>query len=494
MFSVAYADQPSWCIQIIRCSTLENAEAVYAKMGQPNKTIEQSKGSFTVNVGSYKNKSGALAELAHLKASYPDAFIRKCRPPDQPLAEKTKAPIKTSTSHKVHAKAAPSPPVTAKPPLAKSHKAVEEEKGPLPIKQKEVARKEPPLPADPKDVAGVGEKPETPQALPDKTTALLKTGMQSYEDKKYAEAISALSQYVSLSPTSEHGSAALFIIGKSFEDMGKPIPALKIFGRVLEKYPKSPEAFTAMIAMADVSVKHPSLNYPVFMKGAEYVKDPVMAYDKAIALKIPDPLAQAIRLKKGRALLKQGRHQKSYEVCLSVLYDFPLTSYKIEIMDMLRENAIALIDSYHRTGDHIAAMNMFFAARDKNLIDYDDTDTMLASAVSSAHIGMYDASATVLKQLRLKKENAKSPRIDQAEQAIEGIRTGHYAVDPSPDERWKLYETGRAYLEANEPAMAEKTMTPLRAMGGDPFWARITDYALEGHKWKQTYEGFVNKK
>jgi hypothetical protein len=42
--------------------------------------------------------------------------------------------------------------------------------------------------------------------------------------------------------------------------------------------------------------------------------------------------------------------------------------------------------------------------------------------------------------------------------------------------------------------MAEKTMTQLRAMGGDPFWARITDYALEGHKWKQTYEGFVNKK
>jgi hypothetical protein len=50
----------------------------------------------------------------------------------------------------------------------------------------------------------------------------LKTGLQNYRERKYAEAISALSRYASLAVKSQQRTAALLIIGKSLEEMNRP--------------------------------------------------------------------------------------------------------------------------------------------------------------------------------------------------------------------------------------------------------------------------------
>jgi len=162
---------------------------------------------------------------------------------------------------------------------------------------------------------------------------------------------------------------------------------------------------------------------------------------------------------------------------------------------MMRTNAIALIDTYYQAGDHVAAMNLFLQTRDKQLIDYDDTAIMLKASISLAHMGMYNPATAILNGLRLKMKNAKSTaELDKTAEEIERLRSAGYASRGANDERWQLYESGREYLKANDLPMAQKALSQIKAMGGDPFWSKIADYALEENKWNKQYQDIVNKK
>ncbi len=75
-------------------------------------------------------------------------------------------------------------------------------------------------------------------------------GIQNYQDLRYDDAIAYLTRYISLSTNGNRSSAALLIMGKSFEALNRPHTALGIYGRILEQYPQSPEASLSIIAIA----------------------------------------------------------------------------------------------------------------------------------------------------------------------------------------------------------------------------------------------------
>ncbi|MBN1380286.1 MAG: tetratricopeptide repeat protein [Deltaproteobacteria bacterium] len=510
IFSVAYADQPDWCIQVIRCSVRANAEATYDKVGSyENKRIEKSNGSYTVSIGHYKSKADAYVSLHQVRRQFHDAFLRLCGEDGYQIIRETKPSRKAKT---VASKVLPSPPEkaaakTASPGFVTGKGSSTGTDASLNATEKNITcpdisskadevTKEKSSAASEVSEASISEKKhETAETTKQEKVQLLKAGMQYYYDKQYQEAISHLTRYLSLWPKSEHCSAVLFIIGKSFEEMGHPLSALNIFGRVLKQYPESPEAFTGMIAMADISVRHPSLKYPVFMEGAQYVRDPVLAYDKALRHKIPAQMAEAVRFKKGRALLKRDHHQMSYDCLSSLIYDAPQTVYRNEILDMMKTNAVTLINHYHQAGDHIAAIDLFFEATDKNLIGYGDTDTILQSCLSFAQMGMYDISVNILKRLRPQSRNeAFLSKFNNTAKEIERLRLNHYASSNQVKEKWKLYESGKAYLKADDLPMAQKKLSELKNASDEPFWSKITDYALQENHWHKKYHNYLKKK
>lgn len=338
------------------------------------------------------------------------------------------------------------------------------------------------------------EKPSLPKVSASTAEDQYRSGVQSYRDFRYDETIGFLSRYMSLSPNGSQCSAALFIMGKSFEALNRPLSALGIFGRILEQYPQSPEAFLSILAMADIGVAQPTLSYPPFMSGAEYFRNPILAYDTALTKQVPAAMIEDTLLQKGRAFWKQGHHKESYDTFARLLKEFPKTPYRKESLDILKAATAILIDRYHQSGDHLATAEFYFKAKGKGFVNPDDMGTITKSALSLAHLGFYDDSLGLVTALKTNAPAKALPDIDKAVQEIETIRTANASVQLPENANWALFQSGREYLRANNIPLAEQTLSKLKNEGGEPFWSRITDYALADGKWSQKYRATADGK
>ncbi|TRZ75705.1 MAG: hypothetical protein D4R93_04575 [Deltaproteobacteria bacterium] len=318
----------------------------------------------------------------------------------------------------------------------------------------------------------------------------LKTGMQNYRERKYAGAISALSKYASLVPKSQQRTAALLIIGKSLEEMNRPWSALNIYTRVTEQNPDSPEALLGVVAMADIGVAHPDLSYRSGRKGTEYVKDPVTAYDVALTKNVPLPIIEHIYHQRGRALWKSKRYGEARDALTAFLKKYPQTAYRQEAIETIRDCTAVLIDQHNQSGDHLAAADLLQGWKE-GLIRTADIDTLLKSSFSLSYVGLHEKALNMLNTLR-KSASGKPPsyieKIDAMAAEIEKNKALGSSDQRLADVKWSHFQSSRQHLNANQPTLAEKSLTDLKSGGGDPFWAKIAEYALEENRWAQKYQ------
>lgn len=322
----------------------------------------------------------------------------------------------------------------------------------------------------------------------------LTTGMQNYKERNYAEAISALSRYASLVPKSQQRTAALLIIGKSLEEMNKPWTALNTYSRLIEQNPDSPEALLCVIAMADIGVAHPDLNYGGGRKGTEYVKDPVTAYDAVLLKNLPLPIIEHIHYQRGRALWKSKRYEETRRALTVLLKKFPKTAYRKEAAAIISDCTAVLIDQYNQSGDHLAVADLFLQGWKAGFIRAADVDTLLKSSFSLSSLGLHEASLNILNTLR-KNAPGNPPAYIEKINKMAAETEKNRAMDSSDrtptDAKWLQFQSGREHLSANQPTLAEKTFADLKTGGGDPFWAKIAEYALEENRWAQKYPGRI---
>jgi tetratricopeptide (TPR) repeat protein len=339
------------------------------------------------------------------------------------------------------------------------------------------------------------EPPESPKPSPDNIREdALKAGMQNYRERKYSESIGALSRYASLAPKSQQRTAALLIIGKSLEEIKRPWSALNIYNRVTEQNPDSPEALLGMVAMADIGVVLPGLNYRSGKKGAEYFRDPVNAYDVALSKNIPLPVIEHIYHQRGRALWKSKRYEEARHTLTVLLKKFPRTAYREEAIGTISDCTAALIDQYNRSGDQLAVADLFLQGWEEGFIRAADVDTLLKSSFSLSCLGLHEASFNIISTLR-KGAPGKPPsyveKIDSMAAEMEKNRAPGSSDQTPADLKWRQFQSGREHLSANQPALAEKSLADLKSGGGDPFWARIAEYVLEENRWMQKYQGRI---
>jgi hypothetical protein len=344
-------------------------------------------------------------------------------------------------------------------------------------------------PAPPPQSAGT---PEGAKASPvDIREDDLKIGMQNYRELKYTEAISALSRYASLVPKSQQRTAALLIIGKSLEEMNRPWSALNIFSRVIEQYPNNPEALLGIVAMADIGLGRPDLNYRSGKKGAEYVNDPVTAYDTVLSKNVPLPIIEHIHHQRGRALWKSKRYEEARYTLTLLIKKFPQTAYREQAIGIIHDCMIALIDQYSQSGDHLAVADIFQQGWKEGFIRAADVDTLMKSSFSLSCLGLHEESSVVLNTLR-KNAPGKPPsymeRINRMVAETEQNRMIDLSDQAPAVAKWRQFQTGREQLSANQPTLAEKTLTDLKSGGGEPFWSKIAEYLFEENRWVRKYQ------
>ena len=244
--------------------------------------------------------------------------------------------------------------------------------------------------------------------------------------------------------------------------------------------------------MADISVNKPDAHYPPGKKGAEYFKDPISAYDTVLLKNVPLPMIEHIQYQKGLALWKLKRYEQGRETQIDFLKKFPKTAYRKEIMTMLKDSTVVLIDQYYQSGDHISVANLFLQGWKNRWITTDNTDTLLKSSSSLTHLGLHDDSLGILNTLKSSIGKA-SADIDKAVTEIEKKRDIGMIDQLPSNAKWKKFQTGREYLTANNIAKAQQTFIDLNTSEKDPFWSKITEYALEEKKWTQRYGASVKK-
>lgn len=484
--TIVYADNQIYAVQVLMARQYENAANEYEKLkDQQDVRIEKINDSYVVRIGAYQAKTKALSLLNQLIITHTDAFliryvideqkiIKRNRPTDQQKANKTPPLTSTNTMVKYLDMPTHAPTGIATSTKGKNHEL-------------------------PKTQGKPKQSPEIPNKLQEIQkqstvidTDFLKDGIQNYHEGKHESTVNSLSKYVSLAPKSQQRAAALLIIGKSLEQMKRPKSALDIYSRIIEQYPDSPESLFSIVAMADISVTNPGLQYPIGRKGAEYVQDPVYAYDTVLLKNIPVPMIEHIQYQKGLTLWKLKRYEQARQAQTDFLKKFPNTTYRQDVLLMLRDSIVVLIKQYNRLEDHVSVANLFFQGWKSGLITTEDADTLLISSASLFYLGLHDDSLKILNTLKTVKGKT-SADIDKAIADIEKKQTVSFIDQPPSDAKWKKFLSGREYLSANKLTNAEQTFSDLKKPDGDPFWSKIAEYALEENRWAQKYRTPVEK-
>jgi tetratricopeptide (TPR) repeat protein len=489
MVSTSYAGNTLYCVQVLMTSNLESAVNTYDKLKtHESARVEKINDGYAVRIGYYRNKIKAASTLKKIKKTYSDAFVKPCVK-NRTLIVHDKNSQPSPSGHdpakkeEIRIQSNPKPPV----PVAENRSEITKAPvaGNVTIPEQNLSN--PSLPV-------ADNKPETTKAPAINVEDYLKTGMQYYYDHKYDSAISSLSQYISLSPNASQHAAVILTIGKSLEEMNRHRAALTLYGRIIEQYPNTPEASLSMIAIADIGVDNPALRYPISVKGIEYFRDPISAYDAAVINNAPEQMTEHIKFQKSRYFWKTGQYRESCDSCTTLLKEFPNTAHRKEIIGILKASMVSLIDQYHQSGDHISAANIFFQAKKRGMIGTEDIDILLKSALSFAHLGFYNVSSNILGTLKTKTRGKTSVDIDKAVAEFEKIKMGVAANQVNADKKWDLFQSGKNYLSSNNLSMAEQTLSQLKNTGGEAFWSKISEYALEDNKWNQKYRGYLDKK
>ncbi len=526
--STAHAEGILFCVQVSRCVHMESAEHVYERLsGYDTVRIEKGNGAYIVSVGSYRTHEKAESLLVQLKKGYPDAFIRKlaignmqvvrgyssARPREKKVSKTISPAVGKVAKPGVTPPSVIGPPVKTRglavnPPETGTSVTVPTPHGTPPAKplaknDNRVAlaghdaakKKNAPTHSVDNSISATEKKPDLSKAAVLNEKDCYRLGMQNYRGFKFNEAIDYLSRYISLSPDGSQCPSALFIMGKSCDAMGRHLAALGIFSRVLEKYPQSPEAVFSILAMASIGSARPALHYPIFMPGSEYFMNPILAYDTVLAKPIPTSMVEDILFQKSRIFFRQGRHKETYDICANILKEFPTTSNRKEVLDTLRASSAILIDGYQKSGDHLATVELYFKSKGRGYIDSGDRDTILKSAISLAYVGFYDDSLGLIQSLRGNPQGVAISDLDKMTAEVERIRTANAASGKlPPDVNWGLFQSGREYANSNDQALAEQTLTKLKNTGGEGFWSKVSDYALEDRNWNQKYRGYLGGK
>ena len=490
----AYADDQIYAVQVLMAREFANAVNEYEKLKDHHEVrIEKINNAYFVRIGAYQSKTKALSLLKQLKMTYIDAFLIKYAINKQQIMQGNdltdqqkakKAPSLPSgnmiaNNPDIPAHLPTRPPISTVLKIPKSTKPLEDTKpsSDIPKQSLEISNK---LPEREKQSSGMEED-------------FLKVGMQSYHEGNHEVTISSLSKYASLIPKSQQRAAALLIIGKSLEQMKRPKSALNVYSRIIEQYPDSPESLFSIVAMADISVNNPRLHYPISKKGAEYVKDPISAYDTVLLKNVPSPMIEHIQYQKGLVLWKLKQYEQAREAQAGFLNKFPNTAYRKEVIAMLKDSTAVLINQYSGLGDHISVANLFIHGWKNRLITREDVETLSKALSSLSYLGLHDDSLNILSILKISAMGKTSADLDKAVAEIEKKRTIGLMVQLPPDAKWNKFQSGREYLSTNNITKAEQTFSDLKNSDGDPFWSKITEYALEEDRWNQKYRASAEK-
>lgn len=180
------------------------------------------------------------------------------------------------------------------------------------------------------------ERPET----------FMKIADTSYRLGKTAEAVRDWSVIVNLFPEAPQGREALLRIGEAYVLMGRKREGAEIFEAAARRFADVDEGIKARLALASLGAEDPEIlkrsgvfDYSAFQR-------PLETFDEIIA-KYPEKHGREALLRKGKALSARKRYVSAILAYKQLLGDYPSAKMSEEVFNLVRENLLRLIETFH---------------------------------------------------------------------------------------------------------------------------------------------------
>jgi TolA-binding protein len=529
----AQAGQKAFFVQAINTENRTKAESIKESLKRfGNVHIDQQGDHFIVQIGPIKDGKKAISVRNIVKKTHLDAFIRvsDSRPVTGRAA--TPAPVSEPQSTVPVAVAQAAPPVEpdATPknqdkvdqlPLAgvqpaqagqkafsvqtiNSESRAKTENGKINLNRLKIVHAAPVPVAAPIPVAAVpvADNQETrqseialktaePPAVITAPDMLMKEAVDHYQSQRLESALEKFSLFLSLYPRNSNAPSAMLAVAGILLEMKRPLSALRIYSRILERYPETPVAIESVVALADMSMLSPGLKPSIAITGAQWYLDPVSAYDAVLSKNPPAELTERLLLQRIAALRLKGRYREAYDAGNQFLERYPQTKQQYALLRALRSDIAYMIEERIAAGDDVAVISLILNARRKGLIRMTDTDVLIKAAGSYVRLEMPEEARSLLNSAR-PFAAVQTPQIDAAlEELTRGRRIP--LIPSAAADRWALYHVGRQQVLSSNLSAAEKTFTQMKGNDQDAFWAKLADFTLKDGIWAVKYQDYLKK-
>jgi TolA-binding protein len=237
-----------------------------------------------------------------------------------------------------------------------------------------------------------------PEDIP--ADALLNLGLHYVEAGRYENALDFLFAYINLFPSGDHADDALYAAARSFEGSGRPDLALKLFGLVIEKYPKSAKAKKSALMIADMGADDIEMKPATqIFAGMDCYENPIEVYD-TMAMEPSDPaMAEEIAFRKEMALIKRKRYQEAFNTGCLLVERFPGGVYRKTAEENLMMAAKFMIEESYKKGDYISVVNTYLSIERDVLFESEDFDTLSRIGESLRKTGLLDHAALLFENM-----------------------------------------------------------------------------------------------
>jgi len=347
---------------------------------------------------------------------------------------------------------------------------------------------------------------------------LYRIGATAYHKERFAEAIRMLSAYISLYPDGKTVKMGLYLLGCSFHRLERFNTAIQVFNEIIDKYPDSAEAQECILKIANLGVQNAGLRIPVYLSAINYYRDPLDTYDTLLKSHPAKDFDERVRYAKAEALFRKDRYPEAIGEYLLLQEQYPQGMYLSHARSQLKTAVLKLLDSCYARGDHVAIAALYCRTFGRIAFGREDLDGLMKMADSLHKISLDTEARRILNYAgTISPDSRMQSRIaifmETLRHPVRTADSGSSAAQVSdvPNEltraalddlekslakasngqrRWLLFTIGRRLAATKEWPAAEKRFLQIKDGSTDPFWTKLSDYAVQDARWLYKYSDF----
>ncbi len=349
--------------------------------------------------------------------------------------------------------------------------------------------------------------------------SLYRIGEAAYRNGKHDETIRILSAFTSLYPRDEQTKNALYLLACAFQQLERFNTAIQIFNEIIDCYPGSDESRESILKIALLGGQKRSIRVPMYLTAAAHFQDPLKAYDMLLASRPETGLEERIRFAKGEALFNQERYAEAVGEYLRLGEKNPQGRYVTVINGQLKAALLKSTEILYSRGDHVALAALYCKTGGRVAFDRNDLEGIMKIADSFHRISLDEEATRILRDAQrissdqdfqnsiakaLENMNNKGGEQDSRRtlaaapdsfdglsgESLEALEKVLAAADSIERKRWLLFEIGRRLSQEKEWAAAEKRFSQIKEGNPDPFWTKLSEYAVQETRWTERYRDF----